>query len=173
MLEGLRNKLSLIKLQKVKRSTHGLEILRSMGEIDRVGFLIGGAVEQPFEFLMTFCQQLELEGKQYAICTYNDAKELPSFLVARPGVSVIQARDTNWLFEPKREAISDFTQQRFDYLVELTTQNISPLLWVKQATKSRLRIGYNPTCPLGDDLSFSMQEGSTIEAQIKALNEYV
>lgn len=173
MLAGIRRKISLRKLAKRGLAPHGLEPLRSLDDIQRVAFLIDGSAEQPFEFLMTYCQQLEIEGKEYTVCTFNGEKELPAFLMARPGVTVLQPKQTNWLYIPQRSALEGFLNQEYDYLVDLTQTEVLPLLWVKQWTRAKLRIGFDSESVQPNDLTIATGGSATIEVQMKLLEQYV
>lgn len=76
-----------------------------------------------------------LQGKQISLLAYKPYKPAKGEPAADHAFSV---RDVNWLYQPKVQVVNSFLQQDFDLLIDLTTRDYYPLLYILAQSPSSL-----------------------------------
>ena len=75
--------------------------LRSLAQVDSIGMLAPSDNEQDFSCILDYAFRLQQEqGKKTFVCTYNESKVAPAYLVARRDVTLLRPADLNWKMRP-------------------------------------------------------------------------
>ncbi|PID89956.1 MAG: hypothetical protein CSA97_05375 [Bacteroidetes bacterium] len=173
MLDRLKCNVGLKRLRDMGLPKRSLQPLIPLDSAQSLGFLIDAGNREDFEFLATYCQQLELAGVDCRVCTFFDGKETPDYLVGRARTSLIVKKDVNWLYKPVKGDALPFEELAFDYLIDFTLIDVLPLAWVKANSAAKLHIGFNEASVLGGDVVFPMQAGSPPKQMLEVLAKYL
>jgi len=109
----------------------------------------------------------------YAIGYYNKKTSLDfSFLGAI--VSYFPVKDVNWYFKPINLVITDFCQQVFDIIIDLSTEDHPTLKYIIGLSKAKMKLGRGDVKHTAIyDLLINVQQDSDVEQYISQLSHYL
>jgi hypothetical protein len=96
--------------------------------------------DTPRKEVIRLAHYFESEGKKVEMLGFVNAKTPESHLNGH-GELYIAKGDLNWWGIPKKEAVSSFCNNRFDYLINLDMKGSTPLQSISLSSKARTRIG--------------------------------
>src|SRR5207237_953660 len=72
---------------------------------------------------------------------FVDKKELSQNQFAQLGLEFFSKKNLNWKMIPNNRAVSNFINEKFDVIINLSKNEIFPLRYIAALSKARFRVG--------------------------------
>ena len=125
--------------------------------------------------VLQFAEQLRSAGKEVELLGFVDDKKTE----VKPGITVFNRKNLNWVEVPQCEQIEKFASKNFDLLLACFTGNSLPLEYVTGISHARWRVGvyaenktglYDMMVNMGDknDIGYLLEQSTYFLNYIKA-----
>lgn len=136
-------------------------IVNNIDAVSSVGVIFSADTEENYRIISKFAILLKKEGvKNIHLLGYTKEKELPSYLGAKLGQDFLLKKELNWYLKPDSTAAKNFIHEPFDILIDLTIENIFPLLYILGKSSAHFKVGKG-NC--GKDFLFDMMINTNAE----------
>lgn len=120
----------------------------SYRQMHSVLIIFESAFTERNETIKKAVNSLQMDGKRVAAWGYVDKEDIQSATV--PSYRVLGKKDLDIFQRPKKEIRQDLEEQQFDTVIDLTTRQRLPLLWIMHSAHADLRIGRDKENPFYD-----------------------
>ena len=127
--------LAQAKLNKTKRNTTPFD------QIKTIGIVYDATLDATTLEVKAITRKLMAMGKVIYTLGFIDKKNLPLDLEPNTKEDYFCRQDLHWHNLPIKERISRFTNEPFDYLLNLSVSHQLPLISVSAQSKAKCRIG--------------------------------
>ena len=114
-----------------------------------IGILFDATEGESRYQIATYAKRLQKAGKKVNLLAYVHADQIPGELMEFASTyfqdmefAVFGKKDVNWANVPQGQAVQNFSQQSFDWLLCLYTQSLPQLEYIVNASMALARIGY-------------------------------
>jgi len=153
----------LLVSQKRSRQVHTFDSARS------IGVLFDASSETARRESLEFIRLLEKQGKKVSALGFFNTKKTPD---NQPFDSFF-AKETSWIGQPKSEKAEDFVKQKFDLLLTLNPDELTPLEWLAAKSQAAFKIGFATGRPNDFDIQLETPEGKGIRYFTEQLALYL
>jgi hypothetical protein len=127
--------------QYLKKEASSINVRRrsiALEQAKTIGILFDGTIENDRNAVLQFCEELKNSGKSVTILAFINQK-------LEPGTeylfSYFDKKSLDWTRRPQPETVSDFENQEFDILLNLSPKVSEPLDYIAARSKARFRVG--------------------------------
>lgn len=131
-LYSLKRKLRLLNR---KRSIHNFDTAK------KAGLIFTCASEDDFESIKNFKKYLEEKNIKTSALGFINDKQIPDHLLLRTGFNFFSLKNLDWYFRPKSQFINDFTNEKFDILIDLSLKYYFPVHYIVTLSPAEYKIG--------------------------------
>src|SRR5689334_3862564 len=105
-------------------------------EAKKIGLLYDATNDDNFEIMKKYVKHVRGLQKEVFALGYVDAKELPQNKFAQYGIDFFTKKDLSWQMIPRNLAVTNFINEDFDIVVNLTNNDIFPLCYIAGVSKA-------------------------------------
>ncbi len=127
--------LAQAKLNKNQRN------ITPFDQIKTIGIVYDATLDATTLEVKTITRKLMAMGKVIYTLGFIDKKNLPIHLVPNTKEDYFSRKDLHWHTLPIKERVSRFTNEPFDYLLNVSVCHQLPLISVSAQSKAKCRIG--------------------------------
>ena len=110
-------------------------------EAKKIGILYDATDASNFEIVKAYVKNVRSRQKDILALGYVDRKELPSNQFAQYGLDFFTRKHLNWQMIPQYTIVSNFMVEKFDILINLTSNSCFPLRYITALSHARFRVG--------------------------------
>jgi len=137
------------------------------------GILITPSNPDSFEQIKEFLNYLTKTGVKVFVLGYVDEKKVPDNFIFWKGLNLLSRNELNWAGIPESPVVSDFIDQPFDMLIDLSLHDYFPVQYIANLSKSQFKIGRFANSNNCYDLMFEINEDSSLNYYIEHLTYYL
>ena len=131
-------------LKKVKQ-VHRQQKVVNFEDAKIIGLLYDATDEHNYETVRNYVKKIRESRKEVKTLGYIDLKELPENKFAKLGFDFFTKKNLNWSMIPNYPIVTNFTNEKFDILVNLCPENFFPLQYISAVSKAKFKVGkYEP-----------------------------
>lgn len=143
-------------------------------EAKKIGILYNGTDEGNYEVVTQYLRYLRANNKEVKTLGFVDKKELPPNQFAKLGIDFFTKKHLNWHLVPDHPLVTNFVNENFDILINLSVEKCFPLQYISAISKARFRIGrYEEGHTNYYDLMINIDNGTTLKEFIKQIDHYL
>ncbi len=136
-----------------------LRKLTTLESAKSVGIIFDGSDPAACQSVLLFADKLAKKGKKVRVLAYSRKKlDLSDFRI-----QFFSDKDLDFFLRPHTYTVSDFVNQPFDLLLNLTNGDLAPLHAVAARSKARFRVGPNTSRTYSYDLMLECEHSPDIE----------
>ncbi|MCX6291739.1 MAG: hypothetical protein NT126_08240 [Bacteroidetes bacterium] len=124
-----------IQKNKHKRETVGFD------EAKKIGLLYDATDDYNYEVVKQYVKTVRGMQKEILALGFVDKKELPPSQFAQYGLDFFTRKNLNWQMIPDNPIVTNFINEKFDILVNLTNNKCFPLRYIAAVSHARFRVG--------------------------------
>jgi len=124
-------------LQKVKQKR---EVV-GFDEAKKIGLLYDATDNYNFDIVKQYVKTIRGQQKDILALGYVDRKQLPQNQFAQYGLDFFTRKNLNWQMIPNNPIVTNFINEKFDILVNLTSNKCFPLRYISAVSHARFRVG--------------------------------
>lgn len=166
------NSLLAKKLGKASRKVYYSEI----SQVKNIGIVWDASRIKEFTFLSRFHQKMHEERNiEVKIIGYYPGKELPDQYTALRYLSCIRKNELNMFYMPVSTEADYFIKTRFDVLIDINFDNISPLNYITSLSVSSFKVGLYDSVSNSNkfDLMIELKKPYQIENYLNEIIHYL
>jgi hypothetical protein len=139
-----------------------------------VGIIVTPTDQDSFEQIKRFLNYLTSKNIKVFILGFVDDKKIPNNFLFWKGMSFFSRNDLKWTGVPESASVTDFIDQPFDMLIDLSLANYFPVKYVSMLSKASFKIGrFGKNDDECYDLMFEIHEDASLEEYIESLTHYL
>lgn len=166
----LRYRLANTALSKMAASRPGEHKPIPLAEASFIGIIYDWSRDGSLS-ITKLLQQAPLLGKKVSVLAYKPYRPAKAEPAAENCFSV---KETNFLFQPKAEEVSRFMEKKFDVLIDLSTRDYYPILFILAQSRAGLNVSiYSEKKKIVSDLMIQLPETTEPAELFKQMNYYI
>jgi hypothetical protein len=140
----------------------------------KVGVAYNLTEESVYRTVSDYVKKLQDSGKNVKAIGYVESKRLTGQFLPKLSYDFIYPTNLNWNLKPVSEASRDFVDTEFDILIDLSTEDLLPLLFITGLSKAKFKAGIQSRAKTGIlDLMIDIKGTAGLEALTEQLNHYL
>lgn len=158
------------KLKNFNRERH----MHTLKTANTVGIIITPTDQESFEQIKRFLNYLTSKNIKVFILGYVNDKNIPNNFLFWKGMSFFSRKELKWTDIPESASVTDFIDQPFDMLIDLSITEYFPVKYVSTLSKASFKIGrFGRNGEECYDLMFEIHEDASLEEYIESLTHYL
>jgi hypothetical protein len=134
-----------------------------------VGLLFEATVLEDRNTVLRFAEQLKSKGKKVKLLGYfNEKLKSGDFPFDH-----FDKKQLDWALRPKSETITNFANQTFDLLINVSPKTVLPLDYIAACSKARFRVGPFTENTFCYDLMIDQDEKKGLEEFLRQVQFYL
>ncbi|NVO18360.1 MAG: hypothetical protein HXX13_01595 [Bacteroidetes bacterium] len=130
--------------------------------------------EDTYKRVDEFIRKLNDLNIKVKVACYTDMKIIPHYFIPKLLQDIITIKDLNWYFQPVKPFVKDFLEEEFDLLIDLSTSDHFPLLYLSAKSKASLKIGrFDESHQDYYDLMIDVSKDASLEYLIEQVMHYL
>ena len=126
--------------KRVSRTNRKMEY-RNFMDVRSIGVVWNASNHEDFHALARFHQKMQERNIEVKILGYFNGKHLPDQYTAIRYLTFIRKSETNLFYIPESTESQEFTNRKFDILIDINFEKIFPLFYVTKLSKASLKVG--------------------------------
>ena len=110
-------------------------------DAQKIGLLYLVPDERSYEKIVDFIKNLQKQGKKVFALGFVMNKDVPSFFSSSNSYSFFTLKDLNWYNKPRSTFVTNFLNEKFDLVINLSLEDIFPLQYISGLSKANMRVG--------------------------------
>ena len=130
--------------------------------------------EDTYKKVEEFIKKLNDLNIKVKVACYTDLKITPHYFIPKLLQDIFTEKDVNWYLQPVKPFVKDFLEQEFDLLIDLSTSEHFPLLYLAAKSKAALKIGhFDESLQEYYDLMIDVSKDASLEFLIEQVMHYL
>lgn len=134
--EKLRKRIADKAIQGLAQKRPTARKATCISDAEEIGILFEGTDEYR-KAVEALLEKPQLRGKSVTLLSYLPQKPPKGI---QEDDSMFTVKDINWVYKPKSRSINDFLSREYDIVLDLSTQDHYPLLYIMAQVKSMLNV---------------------------------
>lgn len=159
-----------IDCAKVKREHRAFNVEKG----DTVGLLYHFSDEETDKMVTEFVRELRDNNRKVMVLGHYKDSVLPQYYSQKSDWNIIVPKGVNWYNRPHAPFVKSFCDQEFDLLIDLTMENIQPLVYAGAMSKAHFKAGrYTEWNVKTYDLLIHTEHVQTLHEFIQHIKNYI
>lgn len=113
----------------------------SFDEASKIGLLYDATDESNYEIIRNYVKHLRSFHKEILALGYVDRKKLPANQFSQYGLDFFTRKNLNFRLMPNHPIVTNFINEKFDVLINLSSNKIFPLRYIAAVSHAKFRVG--------------------------------
>ncbi|MBI5010432.1 MAG: hypothetical protein HZB98_12465 [Bacteroidia bacterium] len=159
--------------KRVTRTIRKLEY-RNFTDVRSIGVVWNACRHEDFQALARFHQKMNERNIEVKVIGYYSGKNLPDQYTAIRYLTCIRKSETNLFYIPESTEIQEFTNRKFDILIDINFEKIFSLLYVTKLSKASLKVGiFEPEANTPFDMMLEIKYPVQLDEYLKQVIQYL
>ena len=146
----------------------------NMGDAAKIGVVYYLSDEPTYRQISAYVKKLQDSGKVVKALGYVESKRLTGQFLPKLSYDFIYPTNLNWNYRPISSAARDFIETEYDILLDLSTEDRLPILFITGLSKARLKVGMESKLRSTYlDLMISLNDKDGLDELIKQIHHYL
>lgn len=174
MIDFIKKEIANIRLRSDIRNLKRIRKDPDFHNAVRIGILYDASEREEFFKVKEFLKDLRDSGKSPVSLGYINYNEATFHPLARPEADYFFSNQLNWYGMPNCLIVTNFINDPFDMLINLTLRDIFPLDYIAANSVSGLKIGRDASAVSSSyDLTFKLDERADIQSFAYTIIHYL
>jgi len=141
LLNSIQSSLANFKFKKeLKKASSQREVIGwEAGK--KIGLLYDATGDDDFEVMKQYVKQVRSQQKEVLALGYINKKQMPQNRFPQLGLDFFSKKDMGWKMIPNNLAVSNFINESYDIVINLSNNNIFALSYITAVSKAKFRVG--------------------------------
>ena len=157
---------SKVKTIDRERAVFNLQSARS------VGLIFSTVNPDDYNHIKNFISFLSQNDVTVTPIVFVEAKKIPDYYYLSKNLTIITRKDLNWLRMPREQMVHSFITNRFNILIDLTTEFHLPVFYIDSLSLAKYKIGRQIEGRHHFDLMIDTHENNTVQNLIEQIKYY-
>lgn len=172
--KNIKRKAGNYLLSKKLKQFSRVRQMHTLKTAQTAGVIITPTDQESFEQIKKFLNYLTGKNVKVVILGYVDDKKIPDTFLFWKGINLFSKSELTWAGIPESAPVTDFIDQPFDMLIDLSLADHFPVKYITALSKSPFKIGRfgknNPKCY---DLMFEVNDEVSLGEYIENITHYL
>ncbi len=141
IITNIRKKTGRILLNRDSSRVMRDRRIINMSAASRIGVVYMLHDEPVYRKISTYVKKLQDSGKTVKAIGYVESKRLTGQFLPKLSYDFLYPSGLNWNYKPTSTAAKDFIDTDFDILLDLSTEDYLPVLYITAMSKARFKTG--------------------------------
>ncbi len=160
----------LLKKKRRSKKFHNFSSAKS------IGVIFNASTSDSYQCSKDFIEQLKLGNVKVEGLGYTKKRKVNGLAstAAQDGLKVFSIRDRNWYQKPTNNAVSEFTQNQYDMLIDLSLEQEFSVKYIMGTTDAEFKVGHElESNELIYDFVLDMKERNELPFYIDQIKHYL
>ena len=174
-VEEIREKIGRLVLRQKMKGVVRVPKVYNFQSAQKIGILYFVEDERTYKFIKQFIKDILEEGVRDVIALgFVGDREMPHYIAVNINTDFFTNKDLNWFKKPSSPYITNFIENEFDILIDLSLQDIFPLTYVLGASNAQYKVGKGIDAKQHLlDFMLNIEKTKGIEFLIEQINHYL
>jgi len=146
----------------------------NMTEASKIGVVYYLPDEPTYRQISAYVKKLQESGKVVKALGYVESKRLTGQFLPKLSYDFIYPTGLNWNYRPTSSVARDFMESEYDILLDLSTEDRLPTLFITGMSKARFKVGMESKLRSPYlDMMISLSEKDELDELIKQIDHYL
>ena len=142
--------------------------------VGTVGILFDATKQEDMELIKRYVIYLKEHRKKVQVVGFFNTKEIPLLTYSKLEYDFFANNEVNWLGKPTPAHINNFTNEKFDLLIDLNIADHPPLKYIAALSKASFKIGKFSKKDTGIyDFMIDADSNQTLKYFMKQIDIYI
>jgi hypothetical protein len=148
--------------------------IMNLDEAGNIGILYFLPDEPAYRKISAYVKKLQDNGKTVKALGYVESKHLTGQFLPKLSYDFFYPSNLSWNYRPISTAVREFIACEFDILIDLSTENSLPLLFITGLSRAKFKVGMQRDASAAYlDMMISLQEKDGLEELITQIDHYI
>jgi len=148
--------------------------IMNLGEAKRIGVLYYLTDEPTYRTISDYVKRLQDSGKMVKALGYVESKRMTGQFLPKLSYDFLYPTGLSWNFKPVSHASKEFMETDYDILIDLSTSDYLPLLFITGLSKARFKAGMQSDLRAAYlDIMINLGEQDGLDELIKQIDHYL
>lgn len=139
-----------------------------------VGILYYFTDEETDKLINGFVNELREDNRKVTVIGYFGNKYIPHYSNQKLTWFILNSKSVNWFNKPRAPFVYSFCEQEFDLMIDLTMEDIKPLMYVGALSRAHFKAGrYTERNAMYYDLMIHTEQVETLPEFIQHVRHYI
>jgi hypothetical protein len=174
IIRNIRERTGRIILKRESARTMRKKKVINLNEAATIGILYFLPDEPTYRMISAFVKKLQDAGKSVKALGYVESKRLTGQFLPKLSYDFLYPSGLSWNYKPVSTAAKDFIESDYDILIDLSTKEYFPLLYITGVSRAKFKAGMQSKHRSGYlDLMISLGEKDSLDELIKQIDHYL
>ncbi len=174
IIVNIREKAGLASLKRESGRLVRDKKIINLGDAEKIGILYFLPDEPTYRTISKYVKKLQEAGKNVKALGYVKSKRLTGQFMPKLSYDFLYPTGLSWNFKPVSMAARDFTEKEFDILLDLSTEEHLPLLFITALSNAKFKAGMQSKRKAKHlDLMISLGEEDGLDKLILQIDHYL
>ncbi|RLD36237.1 MAG: hypothetical protein DRI83_05675 [Bacteroidetes bacterium] len=174
IITNIREQIGRVILKRESARVVREKKIINLGEASSIGLIYYLPDEPTYRKISAYVKQLQDTGKTVKAIGYVESKRLTGQFLPKLSYDFLYPSGLRWDYKPVSTAAKDFIESEYDILMDLSTKDLLPLLFITGMSKAKFKAGMQSKARSGYlDLMIKMGEEDGLDELIKQINHYL
>ena len=173
VLDNIKRKLSDFSFSRKESPNREVKAI-NIKQAQTVGIVYRGDDDEAKELVERYVKFLKSYNIKCKTLGYYNADELPLYVTPKLEYDYFLKKDLNWKLEATNSEVTNFIEQKFDVLIDLSVSDDEVLRFVTRESQACFKVGGSGLKD-GSDLDFALklQDGDNLRSLMKGIDNYL
>jgi hypothetical protein len=174
ILNKIRERAGIHTLRKESAHLSRSKQIININDARSIGIVYFLPEEKVYRTISNYVKQLQDSGKKVKALGYVENKRMTGQFLPKLSYDFIYPNGLSWNYKPTSAAAKDFTETKFDILIDLSNEDLLPLNFVTGLSKAKFKVGLqSKERSKYLDLMIDLKEGDSLDELIKQVHHYL
>ena len=174
IITSIRERTGLIVLKREAARSKRERRVINLEKASNIGILYFLPDEPTYRKISAYVKKLQDSGKSVKALGYVESKRLTGQFLPKLSYDFLYPSGLAWNYKPVSTAARDFMESSFDILIDLSTDDYLPLLYITGTSKAKFKAGMQSDRRSGYlDLMISLGKKDGLDELIKQIDHYL
>ena len=174
IVTNIRKKIGAFALKREHSHENRSRKICNLSEAKNIGVVYSLPDEETYRKVSAYVKRLQDSGKKVKALGYVESKALTGQFLPKLAYDFLYPTGLNWNYKPVSVKAKDFIEFEFDILIDLSTVNDLPVLYITALSKAKFKAGMQSDERAGYlDLMISLKDNGTLDELITQVDHYL
>lgn len=174
VVTNIRRSIGTVQLKREHNKLARHKQISNLAIASDIGIVYFLPDEEAYNKVSGYVKRLQEMGKRVKAIGYVENKRLTGFFMPKLSYDFIDPTNLAWNYKPVATQARDFMETEFDILIDLSTDNILPLMFITGLSKAKFKTGLqNKEKANYLDLMISLEKEEDLDELIKQIDHYL
>jgi len=173
-IDQIRQSIGSYFFRRDLAKVHRNRCIMNLNDAKIIGLIYNASDEVTYDIISNFVKYFQENQKIVKALGYVNYNRLPYYCFPKLSYDYFTKRDLNWYFKPTNLRVTDFINEEFDIVIDLSMTDCFPLNYISGLSKGKFKVGrYSDKYSSIYDFMLNIDNNISLEKYIQETIRYL